>query len=142
MLLYIEKGSSTPISRQIADQVRAQCLSGALEPGTKLPSVRELAHQLAVNVNTVVRVYERLAAERLVEMRHGDGTYVLESSTRTASALNGQKAKFDAEFESMVQRGLLLGLTPAELRERMRQSLSSARAAGSRPEHSRESDHA
>ena len=65
-----------PISRQIAAQIRAQCASGALKPGDRLPSVRALAAELAVNQNTILRVYERLTAEGLIERRHGDGTYV------------------------------------------------------------------
>ena len=73
MYIRIERGSSAPISRQIAEQIRAQCLAGVLKPGRCLPSVRQLASEIAVNVNTIVRVYERLAAEGLVELRHGDG---------------------------------------------------------------------
>ena len=63
MFIRIEKGSSTPISRQIAEQIRAQCLSGRIKPGTQIPSVRQLARDLAVNQNTVLRVYEKLMAE-------------------------------------------------------------------------------
>ena len=65
-----------PITRQIAAQIRAQCASGALQPGERLPSVRALAAELAVNQNTILRVYERLTAEGLLERRHGDGTFV------------------------------------------------------------------
>ena len=57
MFVHIERGSSVPISRQISEQLRSQCLSGTLAAGEKLPSVRELAQQLAVNVNTVFRIY-------------------------------------------------------------------------------------
>ncbi|MGH7941755.1 MAG: GntR family transcriptional regulator, partial [Limisphaerales bacterium] len=53
MYIRIEKGASAPISRQIAEQIRAQCLSGILKGGDCLPSVRQLARELAVNVNTV-----------------------------------------------------------------------------------------
>ena len=65
-----------PITRQIAAQIRAQCASGAIKPGDRLPSVRALAAELAVNQNTILRVYERLTAEGLLERRHGDGTFV------------------------------------------------------------------
>ena len=77
MHLRVERGSTVPLSKQIDEQIRAQCLSGILRPGDCLPSVRQLAKDLAVNVNTVFRVYERLAAEKFIEMRQGDGTYVL-----------------------------------------------------------------
>ena len=60
MFLRIEKGSAVPISRQIAEQIATLCASGTLRPGERLPSVRELARELAVNQNTILRVYERL----------------------------------------------------------------------------------
>ncbi|QDU36342.1 HTH-type transcriptional repressor YtrA [Maioricimonas rarisocia] len=126
MLLHIEKGSSTPISRQIRDQIREQCLSGVLKPGEKLPSVRELARELAVNVNTVFRVYERLASERLVELRHGDGTYVLPPTDGDEAGLTEQRSRFESEFDQLVHRGLLLGIPPADLKARLNRVLRSA----------------
>ena len=71
MFIRVERGSSVPLSRQIDEQIRAQCLSGVLRGGDCLPSVRQLAKELAVNVNTVFRVYERLASEKLIETRAG-----------------------------------------------------------------------
>jgi GntR family transcriptional regulator len=65
MFLRIEKGSAVPISRQIAEQIATLCASGSLQPGDRLPSVRELARELAVNQNTILRVYERLVGEGL-----------------------------------------------------------------------------
>ncbi|MES2788031.1 MAG: GntR family transcriptional regulator [Planctomycetota bacterium] len=119
MFLHIERGSSVPISRQITEQLRAHCLAGTLASGDKLPSVRELAQQLAVNVNTVFRVYERLAAEKLIELRHGDGTYVSQPSQEAVSQLAAQREKYFREFDAVVQQGVLLGLTAAELRVRL-----------------------
>jgi GntR family transcriptional regulator len=74
--IRVETSSGMPISRQIAAQIRAQCASGTLRPGDRLPSVRALAAELAVNQNTILRVYERLTGEGLLERRHGDGTFV------------------------------------------------------------------
>jgi GntR family transcriptional regulator len=74
--IRVETSSGMPITRQIAAQIRAQCASGALGPGERLPSVRALAAELAVNQNTILRVYERLTGEGLLERRHGDGTFV------------------------------------------------------------------
>ncbi|WP_158262272.1 MULTISPECIES: GntR family transcriptional regulator [Pirellulaceae] len=121
MYIRIERGAATPISRQIAEQVRAQCLAGLLPPGQCLPSVRQLAAELVVNVNTVVRVYEKLAAEGLVEMRHGEGTFVLPQSTnhQQAAELKQQREQFSREFQSMVRRGLLLGLNASDLRREL-----------------------
>ena len=138
MYIRIEKGGSTPISRQIAEQVRAQCLAGLLQPGDCLPSVRHLARELVVNVNTVVRVYERLAAEGLVEMRHGDGTFVLPPSKGTSLAkdLKQQREQFSREYQAVVRRGLLLGLPAPELRRMLAAALSTAKAEISRENNS------
>lgn len=128
MFVRIEKGSSVPITRQLAEQIRAQCLSGTLGPGARLPSVRELARELAVNVNTVFRVYEQLAAEQLIELRHGDGTFVRERAADTDAArqLEIQRRRYALEFEALVRRGLLLGLTAAELRRKFTDTLKEA----------------
>ncbi len=130
MYIRIERGVSTPISRQIAEQIRAQCLAGLLKSGDCLPSVRQLAKQLVVNVNTVVRVYERLAAEGLVEMRHGEGTFVLPPSATMdlPAELKQQREQFSREFQAIVRRGLLLGLAAPELRRMLSAAASDARA--------------
>jgi GntR family transcriptional regulator len=128
MFIRIEKGSSVPITRQVADQIRAQCLAGALKPGERLPSVRELAHELAVNVNTVFRVYERLAAEQLIEMRQGDGTIVRPrpASRDAARQMDSQRRQYTVEFDALVRRGLLLGMSAGDLRRKLDESLKTA----------------
>lgn len=129
MFIRVERGSSVPLSKQIDEQVRAQILSGALEPGTALPSVRQLASDLAVNINTVFRVYERLAAERFIEMRQGDGTYVLpvRDGSQSRGQLAERRTQFGRQFDAMVRSGLMLGLTPTELRKRLSSALSDFR---------------
>lgn len=130
MFIRIERGSSSPISRQIAEQIRSQCVSGILKPGCCLPSVRQLAGQLGVNVNTIVRVYEKLAAEGLVEMRHGEGTFVLakEKSPGSQIVLKDQKDQFSREFAAIVRRGVLLGITVGELRSMLTLAASDAKS--------------
>jgi GntR family transcriptional regulator len=108
MLIRVEKGSAVPISRQIADQLRAQCLSGRLTAGTQIPSVRQLARELTVNQNTVLRVYERLTAEGLLEMRHGEGTYVGNGVSK--ALLNGQCDLFFDELTQLIRQGRMLGI--------------------------------
>jgi GntR family transcriptional regulator len=142
MYIRIERGVSAPISRQIAEQIRAQCLAGGLKAGQCLPSVRQLARELVVNVNTVVRVYERLAAEGLIEMRHGDGTFVLPPPTSTGGAaeLKNHREQFSREFQGIVRRGLLAGLTLPELRRMLTEAVTDAREQISK-EHSSETRH-
>lgn len=108
MLIRVEKSSAVPISRQIADQLRAQCLSGRLAAGMQVPSVRQLARELTVNQNTVLRVYERLASEGLLEMRHGEGTFVGDGVSK--ALLNGQRDQFFDELRQLVRQGRMLGI--------------------------------
>ncbi|MEN6405268.1 MAG: GntR family transcriptional regulator [Thermoguttaceae bacterium] len=128
MMIHVQRGSSVPISRQIDVQIRAQILSGTLRPGAQLPSVRQLARELAVNVNTIARVYERLSAEGLIELRHGNGTYVAMQSKRVVlSELAAQRRAFSDEWDTMVRRGLMLGFTTEELLQRFAESLKGIR---------------
>ena len=127
MFLRIQRGSSVPVSRQIDAQLRGQILSGALRTEDQLPSVRELARELAVNVNTVFRVYERLAAEGLVELRHGDGSYVARRGKGAVSAqLTEHRGEFERELDGLIRRGLMLGLAPSELSRMLARSIRRA----------------
>jgi GntR family transcriptional regulator len=129
VFIRIEKGSAVSITRQMADQIRALCLAGSLKPGDQLPSVRQLARELAVNQNTVLRVYERLAAEGWLDMRHGDGTYV--TPRPPIWQLDGQRRQFAEELQQLVRRGLLLGIGADELRELLDQTLEASLPASS-----------
>ncbi len=87
---------------------------GALAAGARIPSVRQLARDLAVNQNTVLRVYERLTAENLLEMKHGDGTFV--SDTVPKWRLKRQRERHAEEWHRLVNEGRMLGFTDDELR--------------------------
>jgi DNA-binding transcriptional regulator YhcF (GntR family) len=92
MFERIDPRSPTPIYAQIAERVRVAVAAGELTKGDGLPSVRALATRLRVNPATVVQAYRELEQEKLVEMRQGAGTFILEMSTdsrareRTAAA--------------------------------------------------------
>lgn len=115
MFLRIEKGSAVPISRQIADQLASLYASGVLQPGERLPSVRELARELAVNQNTILRVYERLCGDGLLEMRHGQGTFV--AGRPTKRNLAAQRARLVDELRQLARQAVGLGLSSEELHE-------------------------
>src|SRR4051812_9134761 len=115
MFLRIEKGSAVPISRQIVDQIATLCASGTLRPGERLPSVRELARDLAVNQNTVLRVYERLCGDGLLEMRHGQGTYVTGRMSKTRMAAH--RSRLVDELKQIARQATGLGLSTDELHE-------------------------
>jgi len=76
MLITIDVHSGVPIYRQIQDQIRAQILTEALSPDTRIPSVRDLAAQIKVNPMTVSKAYSLLENEGLLERRRGIGLFV------------------------------------------------------------------
>jgi GntR family transcriptional regulator len=128
VFLHIERGSSTPISRQIAEQIAALCAAGSLKVGDQLPSVRQLARELTVNQNTVLRVYERLSADGLLDMRHGEGTFVAGNASRRR--YEKQRRQFLDELGLVVRRGLMLGLSPEEVRQHCDEALEVNAALG------------
>ena len=107
MFIRIESSSAVPVYRQIIDQIRYQIAGGELQPGDRLPSVRELARQLPVNQNTVLKAYDLLARDGLVSRRQGDGTFVEEvpptlkktERVKQVSAILAQAAARGVHFE-------------------------------------------
>ena len=89
--MRIEPSSSVPIYRQIIDQIRYQVAAGVLKEGDKVPSVRELAARLAVNQNTILKVYNELCRQNVLRIERGDGTYV-SSGKQTIGAAEKRKA--------------------------------------------------
>jgi GntR family transcriptional regulator len=119
--IRVETSSGMPITRQIAAQIRAQCASGTLQPGQRLPSVRALAAELAVNQNTILRVYERLTAEGLLERRHGDGTFVADRAP--SGQMRAQRQLLRQEVARVAELARTLGIEPEELLELLRETL-------------------
>lgn len=76
MRIVIQNRSSLPIYQQIIDQIQAAILSGDLQPGTLLPSIRGLAKDLQISVITTTRAYHDLEQAGLVQNVQGKGTYV------------------------------------------------------------------
>ena len=127
-MIRIEASSGVPITRQIVDQVRARCASGVLKAGDRLPSVRELAREIAVNQNTILRAYERLTAEGVLEMRHGEGTFV--ADFRAARQLKREKAALEEEVERWVRKGTVLGISGEEMHGMVDAALEQAEVPG------------
>src|SRR5712692_7549545 len=74
--LRLDLRSGVPVYRQIIDQILAGIASGTLEPGHQLPTVRQLAVDLAINPNTVVRAYRELEIRGILETHQGTGTFI------------------------------------------------------------------
>lgn len=100
--MRIEPSSSVPIYRQIIDQIKYQVATGALKEGDKVPSVRGLASKLAVNQNTVLKVYNELCRENVLKIERGDGTYV-SSNKQNIPVAERKKAVANVLREAVVQ---------------------------------------
>ena len=74
--------SGVPVYRQLIDQVRAGMAAGALSSGDQLPTVRQLAVDLAINPNTVLRAYRELELGGLLETQQGTGTFITQKKPR------------------------------------------------------------
>lgn len=115
MFIRIETSSSTPIYRQISDQIRYQIASGTLPQGAKLPSVRELAVNLAVNQNTVLKVYNELSREKILKIERGDGTYV--SSGEPDMTAEQRKGVVADLLRPAVVQAVQLGVSSDEVKD-------------------------
>ncbi|MDP4093307.1 MAG: GntR family transcriptional regulator [Bacillota bacterium] len=78
----IELDLTKPLYEQVLDQIRHAIARGEVELGSKIPSVRELALQLKINPNTVMRAYQELERDKLCETRRGQGTFITSSEEK------------------------------------------------------------
>jgi DNA-binding transcriptional MocR family regulator len=86
----LDRGSSDPLHRQLADALRRAIRAGELTAGTALPSTRGLAKALGLSRNTVITAYEELTAEGLLDARAGSATRVCGSGRRTPRTAWGE----------------------------------------------------
>lgn len=111
--------SGVPVYRQIIDQVRGAIASGALEAGDQLPTVRQLAVDLAINPNTVVRAYRELELGGLLETHQGTGTFI---SAQKLKRANAERERQLAQIVTdTVARAGAAGFTVDELIEELRE---------------------
>jgi DNA-binding transcriptional regulator YhcF (GntR family) len=75
--------SGVPVYRQIIDQVLGGISAGNLKPGDQLPTVRQLAVDLSINPNTVVRAYRELEIREILSTQQGTGTFITEKTVKT-----------------------------------------------------------
>jgi GntR family transcriptional regulator len=114
--LLVTADGHEPIYLQIAHQIKHFIVSRRLEEGARLPSVREVARQLGVNVNTVVQAYRTLQQDGLVDSTVGRGT-VVNALTENDGSYNDRQALMLDSLTRAVARGRALGFGPLELRQ-------------------------
>jgi DNA-binding transcriptional regulator YhcF (GntR family) len=120
MTLMIDRNLDDPVYEQVADQLRRLVASGALSPGTALPSVRQLAGDLGVNLNTIARAYRLLEGEGFLVIRDRAGVAV----AAPAEEIEGSaRARLLDEMRATLARLRQAGMTSEELLEVMRREV-------------------
>lgn len=109
MQIRIDNKSGVPIYRQIIEQVKFSIGSNDLEPGDRLPTVRQLAVDLEVNPNTVIRAYRELEIQGMLDPQQGSGTFV-SSGQPDIDRLERQRM-LDQILTDMLARASSYGLT-------------------------------
>ena len=114
--LQIDFRSGLPIYTQIVNQVQAQVVSGVLESGDQLPTVRALAEELRVNFNTVARAYRLLDEERIISTQQGRGTYITEIPPPKVSE-KLRKEMLEALAERYISEAMRLEFSKSEIKQ-------------------------
>ena len=111
-MVHLDYRDARPIYTQIVENFRTQITTGVLQPGDKLPSVRELAQQLSINPNTIQRAYRELEQEGWIESAPGKGSFV-------RSIDRSREEKLLNTFDETVRELLKQGVTAEELIKRI-----------------------
>ncbi|MEU3354416.1 GntR family transcriptional regulator [Streptomyces sp. NPDC037389] len=117
MLFRVDPSSPLPLGDQIAACVRGAIADGTVRTGERLPSARDVAASLGVNMHTVLRGYRRLREEGLLELRRSRGAVV--TAGRTA-----ERARLAAQAHQLVADARTLGMTDDDVLALVRASLT------------------
>jgi GntR family transcriptional regulator len=130
MIIRIDPQSAEPLFEQVVFAVKSAVAKGAAAPGERLPSVRELARELAINPNTVVRAYEALERDGVLLRRQGAGCFVSDrGSDRAASERRRQLQDLMARATT---EAFHLGFSADDVRKALAQCLDQVQFHGKR----------
>lgn len=116
--------SGVPAYRQIIDQVLGAIAAGALRAGDQLPTVRQLAVDLAINPNTVVRAYRELEIRGVLDTQQGTGTFISTKKIRQNEV--ERQRRLNQIIGDLVARAGAEGFTVKDLLERMAELYAAA----------------
>lgn len=122
MQLSIEPDNGLPIYEQLVRQVKFAVAEGIVVPGQVIPSVRELAKQLAINPNTVQRAFQQLQDEHVLQSLRGRGMAVC--SDAKLRCVKDRQTLLGERLATVVEEALRGGLEPAQLREMFERSIA------------------
>ena len=118
-MFILKPHSGVPIYRQLSEQIRRMAASGQLQPGTELPSIRDLAIQHAINPMTVSKVYSLLEAEGVLE-RHRGKPMTIAKVARAQSPTAKRVLQLEPHLEQLVLAARQLELDEAEVAKALR----------------------
>jgi GntR family transcriptional regulator len=121
-VINIATGTSTPIYRQIVEQVRLAVATGTLCPGQDMPSVRSQAERLKINPNTVVKAYGDLVRDGVLESRHGLGFFVAEKRQIYSKAERLRRLRH--AVHAFIQEAVFLDFTAEDIRKAVDEKLT------------------
>jgi GntR family transcriptional regulator len=114
MQIRIDNASDRPVYQQIIDQVKRDIALGRLDRDEKLPTVRQLAGQLAINPNTIAKAYQQLEREGIITTRPGSGAFVANLDSNLNNSVKKKLISEDLEravvdaFHMQIDSGTLL----------------------------------
>ena len=114
-MIQLNYRDARPIYEQVKDGLRHLVVTGALQAGDKLPSVRALASSLAINPNTIQRAYESMEREGYLYTVAGKGSFAAPQADVNAD----RRARLLEQFDASAAELLFLGLTAGELAARL-----------------------
>jgi GntR family transcriptional regulator len=112
----LDSASGVPFYRQVIDQVLAGIATGGFARGERLPTVRALAVELAVNLNTVARAYKELEIRGVLSTQQGSGTFVAAGADVSIGEVE-RRRRVSQLVDEFLARAAAQGLTLAEVRQ-------------------------
>ncbi len=128
-LFRLDSSSGVPFYRQIIDQVLLAVADGRLKVGTQLPTVRQLAVDLSVNLNTVAKAYREMEIRGIVQTQQGTGTFI---AARTGGGRSREKRKAVSDLlDRFIASAEALGIPIEDLVEALVERAENARRRAS-----------
>lgn len=122
----VEADDPTPLHAQLERSIRVAIASGRLGSGDQLPTVRQLAVALRINVNTVARVYSQLERDGILETRRGVGTFVAERALRSPENDRARKDVLRSIAARALADAAAHGFSAADLRRELHSIIKGA----------------
>jgi GntR family transcriptional regulator len=124
MNFRLDSSSGVPFYRQVIDQVLLAVADGRLKPGTQLPTVRQLAVDLSVNLNTVAKAYREMEIRGIVQTQQGTGTFV---AARSSAKTRERRKALQDLLDRLIANGEALGIPLEDLVEALVERAEKAR---------------